>query len=212
MDQSQSRIISKIEQQSGNKDRYSLYINNVFVIGVSSDILIKYRLVEGQEINHIEEIIKAEENKKAENYALKLLSYCSKSEQEIILKMREKGYEPESIKATIDFLKKHQYINDEAYASSLVENRTKSKKLGKARIKQELYRKGISKDIIQNTITEQISPEDEYENALGLAEKKLCTTYKNDDDRSKYQKLGAFLQRKGFDYEVISKVLTKLIR
>ena len=211
MGQSESKIITKIEQQSGNKDRYSIYINGIYEIGVSSDIVVKYRLIKGQEINNIEDIIKAEEYKKAENYALRLLSYHNKSEQEIIRRMQDKGFELESINATLDFLKKHQYIDDEAYASSLVENRTKSKKLGKTRIKQELYRKGIDKDIIQKTISE-ISSEDELQSAFELAEKKLQTTYRNDDDRAKYQKLGGFLQRKGFDYEVISKVLSQLLK
>ena len=123
MNQADTKIITKIEQQSLNKDRYSLYINDAYKIGVSSHILAKYRLVQGQEISNIEDVIKSDENKIAENYALKLLSYANKSEQEIILKMREKEFEPESIERTIDFLKKYSYINDEAYASSLVENR-----------------------------------------------------------------------------------------
>ena len=214
MKTAQPKIITKIEQQSRNKKRYSIYINNEYTIGVSEDVLVKFRLNKGQELDHtfLEEIIRVEEQNKANNYTLKLLSYRGRSEQEIINRMQEKGYDKEIIENTVSFLKQHQYIDDQAFAASLANSKIKTKKIGKARIKQELYSKGIAKDVIQNTVDECLDFNTEYEMAMEIAKKKLETTYKNDEKNSQYRKLGSFLQRRGFDYEIVSKVLGRLIK
>ncbi|MDF2545470.1 MAG: recX [Anaerosolibacter sp.] len=214
MSENHQGIITKIEQQEKNKSRYSVYVDHQFAFGISEDLLVKFRLLKGKEIDSsaMEKIILEEEQHKANNYAFKLLSYRGRTKQEMEIKMKEKGYEASVVEKTIAFLQSNNYINDEDFASSYIRDKVNIQKLGKMRIKQELYQKGIDKNIIQEAISEQIDHEDELETALNLGRKKLDSTYRNDDKNAQYRKLGSFLQRKGFDYDVIKKVLNVLLK
>lgn len=74
----------------------------------------------------------------------------------------------------------------------------------------ELYQKGVDKEIISEIIDEVIDPDEELQRALELAEKK-AVSYKNDDRNAKYRKLSAFLARKGYSFDIISKVLKEVL-
>jgi len=207
------KILTKIEQQAGNKKRYSIYIDGEYTFGISEDVLVKHSLRKGQVLTQdiLKDINHEEEQSKANSYGLRLLSFRNRSEQELVQKMKQKQYDVEVIKNTIAFLKHHQYINDEAFTNDFVKSKLSTQKYGKNRIKQELYQKGISKDLINSTIDEMSNSDQEYETALELSRKKLLTSYRNDDTQSQYRKIGGFLQRRGFGFETISKVLNKLL-
>ncbi|NLW21899.1 MAG: hypothetical protein GXY88_01370 [Tissierellia bacterium] len=51
----------------------------------------------------------------------------------------------------------------------------------------------------------------EYERALELARKKI-SSYKKDNRDAIYRKLGGFLQRKGYSYDCIMKVLKEIVK
>jgi regulatory protein len=205
--------ITRIEQTK-RKNRYSIYVDDAYAAEVSEDILVKYRLHKGQVIGHdfFQEVIIAEEQNKVNNYALKLLSHRSRSRQEIVQKLRLRGYDDAAIGKTMEFLEGHGYIDDEAFAEDFVRSRLSKKSHGKALIKQELYSRGVPKEVINRAVDGHMGYDEEYEIALELAEKKIRGSYRDDDKRDQYRKLGAFLQRKGFDYEVISSVLSKVIK
>ena len=71
-----------------------------------------------------------------------------------------------------------------------------------------LYNKGIDKNIIETAI-DDIDTDKEFENALYLG-KKRYERLKNEDPRKAYQKIGNHLAYKGFNYDIIKKVLNKL--
>lgn len=94
------------------------------------------------------------------------------------------------------------------FAETYTEEKIRLKKLGSYRIKHELYNKGISQEIIDETIEKYCH--NEYERALELAKKKI-TSYKNDDKNAIYRKLGGYLQRRGYSYDCISSILRELL-
>lgn len=201
--------ITKLEVQKKNKNRISVFINNSYAFGVHREIAIKNGLKEGLVVNNdeLEEILKEDEQNKANSYVLNLLSYRPRSQKEIIDKMKGKGYENDVIENTISFLNKYNLLNDKDYAEEFT--RIKSKKFGKKRIKMELSQKGIEDSIAQEVL-ENIDEEVEYNTALNLAQKRM-RTYKNDDRNAIYRKLGAFLQRKGFSYDIIKRILKEIL-
>ncbi len=206
--------ITKIEQQKKNSNRYSIYIDDEFSFGIHENTLVRFRLAKDMELEQgfIDEVLKEEEQNKANSYALKLLSYRPRSENEIVDKMRDKGYEKNNIDKAISYLKKYDYIDDKEYALTYTRDRMRVKKLGYQRIKAELYQKGVKKEILEEALSELIDKDDEYVRALELAEKKVRSTYKNDDRNAQYRKLGSFLQRKGYSFDTIKKVLNKVLK
>ena len=73
-------IITKIEPQRNNK-RVNIYIDGEFAFGILKEIQYKYKLWENTEIdrNYIEDILIAEQQAKANDYALRFISYRQRS-------------------------------------------------------------------------------------------------------------------------------------
>lgn len=203
-------LITKIEMQKKNNKRVSIYIDDAYAFGLSLDVALKFNLEEGKRVekSFIEKALKKEEQNKANNYAIRLLSYRSRSRREIEVKMKEKGYDERIIDDTITYLEKYGLINDEEFAKEFI--KAKSKKFGRRRIEIELSQKGVADQIIDDVFDKKISDEHEYDVALILARKKM-KSYIGDDRNAIYRKMGSFLQRKGFDYSIISKVLKEIV-
>lgn len=201
--------ITDIEPQK-RKDRVNIYIDNAFAFGLSLELKYMYDLTIDTEVNDdfIEDVLKEEEARRAMNATLNFLSYRQRSEQEIRHKLREKGYEENYIERSISFCKNQNYIDDESFAINFVKDKINLNKLGTHRIKKELMTKGIDEDIIESVLVEDEN--DEYERALQIATKKY-STYKDDDRNKIYRKLGGFLQRKGYSFDIVNKILKELL-
>lgn len=201
--------ITKIEPQK-NRNRVNVYIDNKFAMGLDDEIIYKYKLELGMEVDDdfIKEVLNAEEKNKAINYALKLLSYRQRSEKEIYNSLKRKGYDENIIEDVINYCKEKEYLDDYEFAETFVRDKINFSKLGPERIRYELKLKGISDDIINRVL--RINKDDQFETALELGEKRL-RLYKNDSKDAKYRKLSNFLQRKGYPYDIISKVLKELL-
>lgn len=201
--------ITKIEPQQ-NENRVNIYLDNKFAFGTFKEITYKYNLKEGMDIDQtfIEDILKTEEQKKANNYALNLLKYRWRTKKEIRDKLILKEYDENIVEETILYLKKYDFINDKRFAETYAREKVENKKLGNYRIKHELYNKGVSQEIIDEVL-ENYSY-DEYERALELGKKKI-KSYKNDDKQAIYRKLGGYLQRRGYSYDCVSRVLRELV-
>lgn len=203
--------ITSIEPQKNNNDRVNIYLDGKFAFGISIEILYKYSLEKDMEIDeeYIENVLKAEEKNRATNYALNLLNFKWRTEKEIRDKMLLKGYDEKIIQEAISYLKEQKLIDDKRFAEGFVKDKINFNKLGKYRLKNELYNKGISGDIVDEVLSENC--DDELERAMELGRKKL-PSYKNNDKNAIYRKLGGFLQRKGYSYDCISKVLRELLK
>lgn len=201
--------ITKIEGQK-NIERVNIYIDREFAFGLTKEIQLKYGLYEGMEIDKrfIEEVLLEEEKLKAKNKALKFLSYRQRSEKEVVDKLKKEGFSQEIIDKTVEFLKGYNLIDDLNFAKNFVMDKSNINKYGPERIKYELYMKGIPESIINKSLKDY---DDEYSVALELARKKI-NSYKNDNKSAIYRKLGGFLQRRGFSYECILKVLRELVK
>lgn len=202
--------ITKIKPQN-NKDRVNIYLDGEFAFGLSLEIAYKYSLKEDTEIDesYVKNVLKAEEQNKANDYALKFLSNRWRTEKEIVDKMNKKGFDEEIINKTLAYLKKYNFIDDRRFAEIYTEEKVRLKKLGSYRIKYELQNKGVDESIASE-IVEKYS-NNEYERAMELATKKI-KSYKNDDKNAIYRKLGGYLQRRGYSFECVSKVLRELVK
>lgn len=201
--------ITDIRQQKRN-ERENIYIDDTFAFGLSSELRYKYDLYVGKEITDefINDVLKAEEQNKVLNHAFNILSYAQNSKKDIYRKLMRKGYEEEFVLKAIDYCEEKNYINDRLYAESFIKDKINLNKYGQNKIRYDLISKGVSKDIIDEVL--DMNPVDEYERAFELANKKI-KSYKNDDKNAIYRKLGGFLQRRGYTYDIVSKVLRQIL-
>ncbi len=140
---------------------------------------------------------------RAREYVYRLLALRPRTEKEIALKMKQKGFAQDIIDNTTVLLKEYGYIDDAGFAQLWVRSRCQLKPMGKRRLFQELYSKGIEKMVIETALN-RLTPEMEYNMAMKIVQRKKA---KGNIDP---QKIYPFLQRRGFSSDVINKVLLEL--
>lgn len=203
--------ITKIEEQKNNKERYNIYVDDLFAIGIDGELKYKYKLVENMEVNDefLNDILMAEEKNKTVNSAVRYLSFRQRSVKEVRDYLARKDFNEDFIQDAIDFCMKYNYLNDYEFAKAFTKDKVNLNKWGSDRIKYELKLKGIDSLTI-GQVTEFLK-EDEYSIAYGLAEKKI-KSYKDDDKYKIYGKLSGFLSRRGYSYDTINSVVNDLLK
>jgi regulatory protein len=205
------QIVTKIEVQKRNPKRKSVFINEKFAFGVDEEIFYKSGLKKGDSLTEqqIKKITKEERKKEAKDVALRFLSFRRRTEKQVKEKLQKKGFDENTIKATIDKLREFDLINDLEFATSWVKDRLAFKPRGKKLLKQELWKKGISKDIIEQ-VTQELC-QDEDKSALELLEK-IKKRYKDLEPTVARRRMFSFLLRRGFSYETTKKALSQINR
>lgn len=202
--------ITGIEVQKGRQDRRSVFVDGKFAFGIEADVADGLGLRVGQLVSEqdLEQISRAELTAKAKHKALKLLEYRQRSRAEIQQRLRRGGFDDNVIGDTLAYLEGLGLIDDEEFARSWVRSRIANKGVGKARIKWELRQKGVSNDLIEQVLSD-FDDEAEYMHAMDAARRR----WEKDatlDTRRKRQRVASYLRRQGFDWQVVSEVLSRL--
>lgn len=204
-------IITKIEVQKRNKERVNIYIDNEYAFSLSAELVYKRTLKVNEKIDveEVNKIAKEDNYLKCKDTALKIVEKSYKSEKELKDKLLLKGYDNLSIDKAVGFLKEYNFLSDSNYARMYVKD--KAKVQGKKKIKYDLMKKGINDSIIEKEIL-NINKEDEEDIAYSLALKKYNILVKRENDKYKLsQKIYRFLLSKGYDYDIVSKVIKLVI-
>ncbi len=163
-------------------------------------------------ITKIEKQKGGEQIKEALDYAFLLLSYRARSCKEITERLLRKRYGREIIQKVIEELKRLHYLDDRAFALEWAENRLREKR-GKRLISQELLKKGIEKEIIEDSIDEVFnkvaSTEDEL--AWQAIERKIPRYQKLEKSKA-YRRIKDFLIRRGFSLETTENTLDRFFQ
>lgn len=201
--------ITDIAPQERHKDRVSVFVDGKFAIGIFADVAASLGLRIGQQITseRLGEIARAETLRKAKEDAVRLLGFRARSEKEVETRLTQKGYEDDIIALVVQSLRDLHYLDDEAFASAWVESRGKTR--GRRALSHELRQKGIVGDLAQETLAEARTDDAEQEAAYLAAVKRVGVSPK-DDSREARAKLSAFLQRRGFGWDTIKPVLTRV--
>ena len=113
------------------------------------------------------------------------------------------------VPAYMEQLEKAGFLNEKRYVKTFIDSHFTNKKWGAAKIRAALSSKGI-KDTQYKTLLQEIDKEDYYATALKLAEKKT-TIIKAKSPQDHRMKLMRFLMAKGFEQEVIKRVMKKIL-
>ncbi len=197
--------ITKLSRQKRKENRFSLYIDDSFIAGLSAETVARFNLREGKEINpeQLNNAIFDEEKQHARNYAFRLLSYRSRSQKEILERLEKHGYPENVINLIIEELKDSGLVDDKKFAMTFAQDRLNFAKKGKRFIFVELLRKGIPKSDIEEAL-KKIN--DETKVAQKLIDK-YQKRYVKLEPKKRRKKLHDLLLRRGFTYKTINEVL-----
>lgn len=133
----------------------------------------------------------------------------ARSRHELAEILRKKGIPGEVSDAVLDRMTEVGLINDQAFAEAWVESRQQRRHLSRAGVRQELQRKGLDRELVNDTVAE-ISSDDEYAAARALAEKKLRSVRSLEPVVQRRRIAGA-LARRGFGPGIANQVLTDVL-
>lgn len=171
------------------------------------DIICEYHLKEDMDIPNdaLEEIISSNEFRKAKERALYLLDYRDYSYTELFEKL-EKNYSEDICYKVLERMVELGTIDDRRYAERLARHYSEVKKFGYYRASVEMNRRGIPREIIDESLSEY--EDTVYERLFELINKKY---YRYLDDEKGVKKVKNALVRYGYSYEDINAVLNEIL-
>lgn len=198
--------ITKIEAQSKKANRCNLFLDGKFYSGIEKFTVMKYRLKVGMEIeqSEIDNIIFDSEKETVFNYAVEYTCRYLSTQKQLTNKLYEKGYHKPLVEYVINKCKEYGYIDDLKYAQSYIFQNREIK--GKIRLEQELLKKGISKQVVE----EALKDFKEESGCLKLARKKAKD--KDLDNPKEYASLIRYLQYRGYEFEDIKSAVDLIKR
>jgi len=202
--------ISSIHRDPKNKYRYLIYVEDEFVIDVHEDILVKYHLAKGKEMDreHIEEIMLAEEENKAFLLALRYIGIRPRTSSQLMRYLVGKGFSEALATLIKDRCITRGYINDTDFAKQWIAERLRLKPRGAYALRMELQQKGIAKEIVEQAVKD-IQNDDEIEAARKLIRSRIRRK-PFPIERPEEQKLMAMLMRKGFSQSIALQIRNEL--
>lgn len=129
--------------------RFNIYLDGKYAFSVSEDVLIKYRLAKGLELNEemIEHLQQADLLSKAYNKALDHLSYQLRTKKEIKIYLTKLEVPENDQNQIISKLVELNLLDDLAYAKSYVRTAAKTTDKGPFVIAQKLKQKASLKNL-----------------------------------------------------------------
>ena len=146
---------------------------------------------------------------RARNTAYRLLTYRARSRKELEEKLKDRDFSDAVIEAVIAGLARLGYINDQEFARQWAAGRIRLRGFGRRRIEQELRNKGISRDVVRETLREVFEDAPEADIAQQEAEKKLRSLARLAPEVRR-RRLAGHLERRGFSSGTIYDVLRRV--
>lgn len=143
----------------------------------------------------------------ARDYALKIVEFKDRTEKEIREKLSQKGYDEFIIEDEIEFLKSYGFINDSRYAERYTQDGINIKKWGKSRIKTELLRKGVEREIAENVIEDAFYELDDDRLISEMQKRFNNCDFSNIKER---RRIFNFYMRRGFSPEEIKGAMNRM--
>ena len=191
-------VITEIKKNK-NAPGYSIIADGEFLFSLDGETILKEGIKKGMEISESEaDALKFKSDYfKAKEKALRLLDRRAHSKAEIIRKVSE-NYPKEVAVKVAERLEEIGLINDESFARIYFKELSEVKKFGINRIKTELYKRGIAKEIIE-VLSEELSDNEPYKKVL-LEIKRRPFDFSS--EKEKRRVFNKFL-RNGYSYDDI---------
>lgn len=138
----------------------------------------------------------------ARNRAMELLSYRPMSCRELLDKLIQKGESSADAEDAVTWLRERGFLDDARYAGQIVRHYA-GKGYGEGRIRQELRRRGIQRELWDEALEQAPAPEDKLDAFL-------ASRLKDPGDRAQVQKVSAALLRRGYSWEEIRSALARV--
>ncbi len=197
--------VTALKLQTRNQSRVNVYLDGEFAFGLAKIEAVRLRI--GQELDEaaIDWLKAADECEEAYQRATRLIARRPRSETEIRQNLEKHKASEAAIQATLDRLRNAGLVDDQAFAKLWVENRSAFRPRSKRALRAELRQKGVAPEALGEALAETNDAEAAYQLAAKRAPR--LHTLPHPEFR---RKLGDYLARRGFDYDIVESVVKRV--
>lgn len=147
--------VTRLFESKHVKGRWYAEIDGGEALRVDLSLIADWSLYTGRELTaaELEELTAASSRMNARARALQLLGVRPMSRGELADRLREKGESEEDVAEALDYLESLGYLDDGQYAAMVARHYSK-KGYGPGRIRQELYKRRVPKELWQEALSE----------------------------------------------------------
>lgn len=204
-----SATITSLRPCSDQPDQLTVRVNKCLMGRISYTTKAKHQLaIDDPWTQELSESLHTELTRsRAYLSAARMLGARAKSTLELKQSLRRKGNDPEAIDFAINRLLELGLLNDTEYAAMAARSIIRSKPAGRRFIEAKLRLKGIDRQIITETLDQQLQGTNPYEEALKLGERFDRSITSTLEPEVRKRRLVGRLARRGFDYDIVRRVV-----
>ena len=196
--------VAKITPSGKVKDRFYIDFSDGSSLTVTINQIADHSIFTGRVFDDEEyELLEKDSAKEnARGKALRLLGTRPMSRKKISDKLLQKGIDSLSVEDTADWLEKIGAVNDEEYAGQIVRHYS-AKGYGIGRIRDELYRRGVPKDLWEDALNQMPETDDTVYRLL------LSKLRSDEPTKEEISKAANALYRRGFSWDEIKRAINR---
>jgi regulatory protein len=208
-------IVSALSETPNRSGRYRVAINGVEIGDVTIDFVADAGIREGTTIARLVavEVMAATQRTAVLDKALDLLAVRARSSRDLGIRLRRAGAQGPDISWAVERLVAQGFVDDAAYARGVARAKALAGGVSRRKVITVLRQKGVAPDVAVAAIDETLSEvdHDEYSAALAAAEKRM-RALGSLEPLKRRQRLYAFLARRGYESDVVRRVLAEVLR
>lgn len=205
-----NKTITALRFQKKDKDRVNLFLNGAYAFPLPAVDAAQLRIGQQLSDEEIEKLKAIDLRSRGYNKAVRFLAVRPRSQAE--LRRSLQSYRPRDgsrlnepqIESIIARLQEQQYLDDREFARYWVEQRNRFRPVAPRALLYELRQKGVNDSVAQEIVSEFSNAATACEAA---ARSRLYRWQEERDPTQFRKKMGSFLQRRGFDWEIARKVI-----
>lgn len=207
------RTITALRFQKRDKERINLFLDGKYAFPLPAVEAAQLRIGQQLREQEIEELKAIDLRSRGYNRALRFLAVRPRSQLEVRRNLQ--AYRPRDgrrlsasqIEWIIVGLRERQYLDDREFARFWVEQRNRFRPIAPRALRYELRQKGVDDSVAQSTIDEL----SDATSACEAAARSRLYRWQEETNPARFRsKVGSFLQRRGFDWEVAHDVIDRI--
>jgi regulatory protein len=208
-------VVSDLSEVPNRPGRYRVAINGVTLGDITLDFVADAGIREGRTIarGQVVEVASAADRTAVLDKALDLLAVQARSSRDLAIRLRRAGAGDAEISWAVARLVSQGFVDDVAYARQVARTRALAGGVSRRKVITLLRQKGVAQDVAAEAIDATLADVDldEYGSALAVAQKRVRALTSLEPAKRK-QRLYAFLARRGYESDVVRRVLAEVLR
>ena len=197
-------VIQELKPSQRIKGRWLAVLEDGSILRVGENQVVDFALYAGKELSEeeAEALQGSAQRQQRKEKALELLARKPQSRWELEKKLAQWGAEEDEVQTVCDRMEQLGYLNDAEYAARVVRHYS-AKGFGPGKLRDELYRRGVPRDLWQEAMDQA---EDPAQSIDAFVAKKLAG---KTADRQNLKKVSDALARRGYRWPDINDALRR---